>query len=345
MTQSGHGLAKSGPSKLPLAAMRRRDFVKVMAYSVAALPIAVRAQQSVKPVIGFLNTRDQNAAGTVLSAFRQGLKEADMIEGQNVTIEYRWAENKYDRLPALAADLVRRQVNVIVANGPGTVAAKAVTTNIPIVFYTAGDPVKMGLVESLKRPGGNLTGVTTLGAEVGSKRVQLLHEMVPTAKKVAVLVNPKYPVAETEASDMQAAARSLGLEAHVLHASDDPELEGAFAMLDQLRAGALAIGPDPFFTSRSKMLGELALHHAIPTIYQYRDFTAAGGLISYGIGDWDLYRLLGVTAGRVLKGDKPGDIPVQQLAKVELIINLRTAKSFGINVPNTLIGRADEVIE
>jgi putative ABC transport system substrate-binding protein len=325
--------------------MRRRDLIKVLAYSVTALPIAVRAQQPVKPVIGFINTRDQNAAGTVLSAFRQGLKEANLIEGQNVTIEYRWAENKYDRLPILAAELVRLQANIIVANGPAAVAAKAATANIPIVFYTAGDPIKMGFVESLKRPGGNLTGVTTLGAEVGSKRVQLLHEMVPTAKKVAVLVNPKYPVAETEASDMQAAARSLGLEAHVLYASDDPELGKAFGVLARIGAEALAIGPDPFFTSRSKMLGTLALDHAIPTIYQYRDFTAAGGLISYGIGDWDLYRLLGVTAGRILKGDTPGDIPVQQLAKVELIINLKTAKSLGINVPNTLIGRADEVIE
>jgi putative ABC transport system substrate-binding protein len=324
--------------------LKRREIITLLG-SAAAWPLAARAQQPATPVIGFLNTRALNEAQHVLTAFRQGLKEAGTVEGQNVTIEYRWAEGQYDRLPALAADLVRRQVAVIAANGPAAVALRAATTMIPTVFYTGGDPVQMGFVTTLNRPGGNLTGVTTLGSELGPKRLQLLHEVVPTATVIAVLVNPNYSIAESESRDMQSAAHTLGLQVHILHASTERDFDMVFAALVQLRAGALVIAADPFFTSRSEELGALALRYAVPAIYQYREFAAAGGLMSYGISDMDAYRLVGVSTGRILKGEKPADLPVQQATKVELIINMKTAKALGLTMPLPLLGRVDEVIE
>jgi putative tryptophan/tyrosine transport system substrate-binding protein len=311
----------------------------------AAWPLAARAQQSAMPVIGFLNTRAREEAGDVLAAFRQGLKEAGTVEGRNVSIEYRWAERQYDRLPALAADLVHRRVVVIAANGPATIAAKAATTTIPIVFYTSGDPVALGLVASLARPDGNLTGWTTLGTELGSKRLELLREVAPTASTIAALVNPNNPLAESESSVVKAAAHTLGLPIHILHASTDDELDTAFATLVQRRVGALLISPDPFFSSRRERLGGLTLLHTVPAIYQYREFVAAGGLMSYGISDMDGYRSVGLYTARILRGKKPTELPVQQVTKVELIINTKTAKALGIMVPLPLLGRADEIIE
>jgi putative ABC transport system substrate-binding protein len=265
-----------------------------------------------------------------------------------VAIEYRWAEGQNDRLPTLAAELVHRQVAVIVSGGgtPTAVAAKAATATIPIVFAVSSDPVKIGLVASLNRPGGNLTGVTSLNLEVGPKRLELLRELIPTATIIAVLVNPTNPnLAEPFTRVMKAAASTLGLQLHVLQASTDRDFDKVFAALVQLRADALVIGPDVFFTTRVEQLAALSLRHAVPTIYEYRPFVAAGGLMSYGSDETEYYRLLGAYTGRVLKGEKPTDLPVVQSTKVELIINLKTAKTLGINVPNTLIGRADEVIE
>ena len=264
-----------------------------------------------------------------------------------MAIEYRWAHGQYDRLPALVADLIRRQVDVIAANSPAPVmAAKAATTTIPIVFATGYDPVAAGLVTSLARPGGNLTGVTSLTAEVGPKRVELLRELVPTATSIALLVNPAAgALRETISTDLQAAARKLGLQFHVLHASAADELDTVFATLARLSAGGLVIGSDPFFNSQSKQLAALALRHAVPTVYQYREFAAAGGLMSYGGSLTDMYHQVGVHTGRILKGEKPADLPVQQTTKVELIINLKTAKFLGFEVPTSILLRADEVIE
>jgi putative tryptophan/tyrosine transport system substrate-binding protein len=298
------------------------------------------------PVIGWLGTGSSPGLGAPGAAFRQGLGETGYVEGRNVTIEYRGAENQFDRLPALAADLVRRQVTVIYAQSTrSSLAAKAATTTIPIVFYTGTDPVQSGLVASLNRPGGNLTGVVSLVVEVGPKRLEMLHEAVPAATLIGLLLNPTYPFAETESRDAQAAARILGLGLHVLYASAERDLDAAFATLVQLRAGGLVISPDAFFTSRSEQLAALALRHAVPTIYQYREFAAAGGLMSYGGSGTELNRLAGVYTGRILKGDKPADLPVQRGTKVELIINMKTAKALGLTFPLTLLGRADEVIE
>jgi len=324
----------------------RRNFLATLGGAAAAWPLAARAQQPVVPVVGFLNTKVPGADPHLLAAFRRGLKETGFIEGQNVAIEYRWAYNQYDRLPALAADLVGRQVTVIAAIGsPSAPAAKATTTTIPIVFIIGFDPVEVGLVTSLNQPGGNLTGVTVLGVELGSKRLELLHEMIPAANIVAALVHPNTPAAETQSTDLQTAARSLGLKVHVLHASTERDLDTVFATLVQLRAGGLVVGNDPFFTTRSEQLAALALRHAVPAIFQYREFAVAGGLMSYGGNLTDSYRLTGVYTGRVLKGEKPADLPVMQSTKVELIINLKTAKTLGITVPLPLSGRADELIE
>jgi len=281
----------------------------------------------------------------MVAAFRQGLKETGYVEGQNVAIEFRWADGQYDRVPAMAAELVRRQVAVIVANTPGNLAAKAATTMIPIVFSTSSDPVQIGLVASLSRPGGNVTGVTELGVEVMPKRLELAHELVPTAPIIAVLVNPTNPNTETQLRDLQAAARTLGVQLHVLHASTERDFAAVFTTLAQMRAGGLVISTDGLFTSRSEQIAALALRHAVPTIYQNRTFATAGGLMSYGGSTTDIYRIAGAYTGRILKGEKPSDLPVQQATRIELIINMKTAKALGLTFPITLLGRADEVIE
>jgi len=328
--------------------MKRRAFITLLGCAAAAWPLAAVAQQAAMPVIGFLHSASPGLYAPFLPGFHQGLKEVGYTEGRNVAIEYRWAEDRYDRLPALAADLVDRHVTVIAAPGslPATLAAKAATTTIPIVFLVGGDPVAIGLVASLARPGGNLTGVTNLTAQVGSKRLELLHALVPTAITVALLVNPSSPeLAEPQLQELQVAARSLGLQLHVLNASTEREIDMAFATVVQLRPGGLVIVPDPFLTSRIERLAALALRHAIPTIFQYPEFTAAGGLMSYGSNLRDLLRWSGLYTGRILKGEKPADLPVQQATKVELIINLKTAKALGLEVPTSILVRADEVIE
>ena len=299
------------------------------------------------PVVGFINAASPQPYARMLSAFLKGLGETSYIEDQNVKIEYRWAQGEVNRLPAFAADLVRREVSVIAATGtPAALAAKAATTTIPIVFETGSDPVQLGLVASLNRPGGNVTGIAQLAVEIAPKRLELLHELVPSARVIALLVDPTDPaIFEKTTRGVQAAARSLGLELHVLNVSTERDLDAVFANLVQLRAGGLVISGGQFFNSRSKQLAAAALQHAVPTIFPYRDLAAAGGLMSYGTSITDAYRLAGVYTGRVLKGEKPADLPVQQATKVELIINLKTAKALGITVPMSLIGRADEVIE
>ena len=326
--------------------IRRREFITLIG-CVAAWPLAARAQQPAMPVLGFLNGGTAEGYAPMVAAFRQGLNEAGYVEGRNVAIEYRWAEGHYDRLPALAADLVQQKVTVIAAHStPAALAAKAATSTVPIVFTTGGDPIKLGLVASLGRPGGNLTGVTTLNVEVGPKRLELARELFPGATTFALLVNPASPLAATVSKDLQAVADTLGVRLHVLHASTEADFEAAFATAAQLRAAALVISTaDPLFNSHAAQLGALALRHSVPAIYQYREFAAAGGLMSYGGYATDTYRLGGVYTGRILKGEKPADLPVQQATKVELIINLKTAKALGITVPLPLSGRADELIE
>jgi putative ABC transport system substrate-binding protein len=327
--------------------MKRREFVTLLAGAAVTWPLSARAQQPLL-VIGFLSNASPDLYAFRLRAFRQGLKEAGYVEGQNVAIEYRWAEGQNDRLPVLAAELVRRQVDVIVAGGgtPSAVAAKAATATIPIVFAVAVDPVKIGFVASLNRPGGNLTGITDLNVEVGPKRLELLHELLPTATTIALLVNPTSPsLAEPFERALKAAASTLGLQLHVLQASTEQDFDRVFADVVRLRAAALVIMPDNFFLTRSEQLGVLSLHYAVPAIAQNRPFVAAGGLMSYGGDEKEYYRLVGVYAGKILKGEKPADLPVMQSTKVELIINLKTAKALGITVPLPLIGRADEVIE
>jgi ABC-type uncharacterized transport system substrate-binding protein len=327
--------------------IERRKFLATLG-GAAAWPLAARAQQRAKlPVVGVLSGQSPDAYAIRLRAFRQGLKDAGYVEGQNVEVEYRWAEGQNNRLPALAAELVDRQVAVIVAGGtPSAVAAKAATATIPIVFEMAVDPVEVGLVASLNRPGGNLTGVTNLNVQVGPKRLELLHELLPTATTIAVLANPTSPnIAEPFLQALKPAARALGLQVPVLHASTDRDFDTVFATSVQLRAGALVIMPDLFFNARHEQLAALALRHALPAIAQYRRFVAAGGLMSYGANETDNLRLVGIHVGRILKGEKPAELPVVQSTKVELIINLKTAKTLGITVPLPLLGRADEVIE
>jgi putative ABC transport system substrate-binding protein len=325
--------------------MRRREFIALLGSGVAGWSLAARAQQAAMPVVGFLNGGSPDA--NRVAAFRQGLNETGYIEGRNLAIEYHWAEGQYDRLPALAADLVRRQVNVIAATStPAVITAKAATTTIPIVFVTSSDPVQLGLAASLSRPGGNLTGTTTLAIEVTPKRLEILHELLPTAKLFALLVNPTNPYADILSRNVQAAARTLGLQLHILHASTEHDFDTVFATLAQLRAGGLVIGGiEIFFESRRGQLAALALRHSIPTIYQSREFAVAGGLMGYGGNTMDSYRVAGLYTGRILKGEKPADLPVQQVTKVDLIINLKTAKVLGIDIPPTLLARADEVIE
>jgi putative tryptophan/tyrosine transport system substrate-binding protein len=325
----------------------RRKFLATLGGAAAAWPLAARAQQSTMPVIGFLGSASPDLYAIRLRTFRQALKEAGYVEGQNVSIEFRWAEGQNDRLPTLAAELVHRQVAVIAAAGtPSAVAAKAATATIPIVFGVSVDPVKVELVASLNRPGGNLTGVTSLNVEIGPKKLELLHELLPAATTIAMLVNPTSPsIAEPSTRTLQAAARALGLQLHVLHASTERDFDTVFATLVQLRASGLVIMPDSFFLAHSEQLAALAVRHAVPTVYTYRPFAAAGGLMSYGSDETEYYRLVGIYVGRILKGEKPADLPVQQSTKVELIINLKSAKALGITVPLPLSGRADELIE
>jgi putative ABC transport system substrate-binding protein len=324
--------------------MKRREFITLFSGTAATWPLAARAQQRVLPAIGFLSSTSPQVYAVRLRAFAQGLKEEGYIEGQNVTIEYRWAGDHDDRLPMLAAELVQRQVTVIAAGGsPSSEAAKAATATIPIVFETASDPVTLGLVASLNRPGGNLTGVTNLNVEVGQKRLELLRELLPSATIIAVLVNPSAPaITEQFMRALQSAAHTLGMQLHVMQASTDRDLDTVFATM---RADALIIGPYLFFTSRKEQLGVLSLRHGVPAIYIYREFVAAGGLMSYGANEAETYRLVGIYTGKILKGANPVDLPVQRSTKVELIINLRTAKALGITVPLALSGRADELIE
>jgi putative tryptophan/tyrosine transport system substrate-binding protein len=325
--------------------MRRREFITLIGGAAAVWPLAARAEQPALPVIGFLNGGSAWEYARAAAAFRQGLSETGYVEGHNVLVEYRWAEGHYERLPELAADLVRRQVTLIAANTQAVPAAKAATTTIPIVFATSADPVAAGFVASLNRPGGNVTGASSLSVEIGPKRLQLLHEMVPTATVMAVLINPTNPNAEAQSRAMQAAARDIGLQLHVLHATTERDFDTAFATLVQLRAGALVIGADVFLSNRSEQLAALALRHTVPAIFLYREFVAAGGLMSYGESARDSFRLSGVYAGRILKGEKPADLPVLQATKFQLIINLKTAKALDLTVPLPLLGQADEVIE
>jgi putative ABC transport system substrate-binding protein len=330
--------------------MRRRNFITLIGGLAASWPWAVRAQQPAMPAIGFLSGGVPRASREATSAFEKGLAQVGYNvlhgQGQNANIEFQWAWGQNDKLPELAAGLAQRQVAVIAtASVPGALAAKAATTTIPIVFTIEGDPIAAGLVPTLDRPGGNVTGVAISKMQAGPKRLELLHQVIPTASTVALLVNPTNPAAETQVRDAQAAARSLGLQLHVLKASVDGDIDAAFAALPGLQAGGLVIGSDQFFDSWSLKISGLALLHSVPAIYQHRAFTAGGGLISYGASVADPFQLAGVYTGRILKGEKPADLPVQQSTKVDLLINLRTAKALGITIPPALLGRADEMIE
>jgi putative ABC transport system substrate-binding protein len=326
--------------------MRRRDFISLAGGAAAFWPVAAGAQQPAMPIIGFLDSSSADEYAPFLAAFRSGLNEAGFIEGRNVAIEYRWADGRYDRLPALAAELVRVPVAVLVATGiTAAVATKAATATIPIVFNTGGDPIRFGLVASLNRPGGNVTGVASLGKELVAKRFELLREMVPKADVIAFLVNPNNAVAELDTSDAQAAAATLGQKLIVLKAGSKDDIDTAFSAIVEQRGGGLLQQVDPFLQSRRGQLVALAARYALPAIYERRDFAAAGGLMSYGTSLTDALRLVGNYTGRVLKGEKPADLPVQQAVKVELILNLRTAKALGLEVPMSMLMRVDEVIE
>jgi putative ABC transport system substrate-binding protein len=326
--------------------MRRRDFCKGIIGSAMALPIVARAQQRAMPVIGFLNGSSPDRYAPMVAAFRQGLKEAGYIEGQNVAIEYRWAEGHFDRLPALAVDLVRRQVSVIAATStPANLVAKKATSTIPIVFTTGDDPVQLGLVTSLARPSGNVTGVTQLSVEILPKRIQLAHELAPGATAIALLANPADPTSDFEVRSALAAANSLGLKLHILRATTKAELDDAFAAVVQMRATVLVVANSVFFNGHIEQMAALANRYLLPTIYTYRHFVAAGGLISYGPELTESYRLAGGYTGRILKGEKPAELPVLRATKIELLINLKTAKTLGLAIPPALLARADELIE
>ena len=327
--------------------MKRREFITLIG-GAAAWPLAAGAQQAAVPVIGYLESRSPDGMTDRLRAFRQGLKDTGYVEGENVRIEYRWAENQVDRLPVLAAELVRQRVNVIATTGgvPVALAAKAATKTIPIVFGVSEDPVPFGLVASHNRPGGNATGVNFLVTELGSKQLGLLHELIPAAARVGLLVNPKFPGGTERAMrDVTAAASVMGLQIDVVQASDSREIESVFRTLVDKKADALLVGPDAFLVSRRLQLAILAARHALPAVYNVREYAEAGGLMSYGTNVRDAYRQIGVYVGRILKGAKPADLPVMQSSKFELVINLPTARALGIHVPPTLLARADEVIE
>jgi putative ABC transport system substrate-binding protein len=323
--------------------VRRREFITLLG-GAALAPDIVCAQTM--PVIGLLGTATARSWAPLLAAFHQGLNENGYAEGRNVAVEYRWAEGRYERLPDMANDLIRRQVSVFVAfTTPAALAAKAATATIPIVFTTISDPVQIGLVASLSRPGGNITGASYLNLEVGPKLLELMREALPAATTMALLINPTNPNAESQVRTLQAAARTLGLELHVLRVSNERDLDAAFAAMAQLRAAGLVVGGDPFLNTRNEQIAALALRQALPSIYPSRSFVAAGGLMSYAGSAAEAYKQAGIYAGRILKGEKPADLPVQQTTKVELIINMKTAKALGINIPLPLLGRADEVIE
>jgi putative tryptophan/tyrosine transport system substrate-binding protein len=326
--------------------MRRREFITLVGGAAAARPLVAWAQQPVKPTIGFLNGTTSQAYGRSLLAFRRGLSETGYVEGRNVDVEYRWAEGQYERLPALAADLVRRQVTVIVATStPANVIAKAATTTIPIVFTTSSDPVGLGLVASLNRPGGNVTGAASMNVELDLKRLEVLHELVPGANTIALLVNPRRPGIQTQSAALEAAARAMGRQTVIVNAGAEGELDAAFVRIANQGAGALFVHTDAFLFSQRDQLIELAKRYGIPASFDRREFAELGGLMSYGGSVTDVYYLAGIYTGRILKGEKPADLPVQLSTKVELVINLRTAKALGLTIPPPLLARADEVIE
>jgi putative ABC transport system substrate-binding protein len=327
--------------------MRRRDFLALLGGGSALWPLAARAQQKAMPVIGYLGSGSADPSAPLVAAFHQGLREAGYVEGQNVAIEYRGAEGHYDRLPALAAELVSRKVDLIVSTGaaPTALAAKSATSTIPIVFRIGADAVELGLVASFARPGGNLTGVSLLTDELTPKRLELLSELVPQAGVIALLVNPNNRSAERIIRDGPEAARAKGVQFPILKATTESEIDTAFASLVQLQAGALVVGADPFLSSRREQLVALASRHAVPAIYAWREFAAAGGLISYGSSLTAAFRLVGIYAGKILKGAKPADLPVSQPTTFELIINLKTAQALGLTVPQSILARADEIIE
>ena len=326
--------------------IERREFVSLIG-GLAAWPVAARAQQGAMPVIGFMNTASPGPFANLVAAFRKGLEDTGYVEGRNVMVEYRWAEGRYDRLPAFAAELVARPVTVLVATGgePAILAAKTATTNIPIVFATGADPVARGFVASFNRPGGNITGATQFTNALSAKRIGLLRELVPNADTIGVLINPSFPASADIVKDAQEAASQIGIRLLLLNAPTESEFEPAFATFVRERVRAVMVGADPFFNSRRDQLVALAARYAVPAIYEWREFAAAGGLMSYGTRLSDAYHQVGVYSGRILKGDKPGDLPVVQASRFEFVINLKTAKALGLKVPPTLPVHADEVIE
>jgi putative tryptophan/tyrosine transport system substrate-binding protein len=326
--------------------LSRRNFIAAFGGAAVAGPFAASAQQTPVPVIGFISSLSPESARDFVVAFHRGLNELGYIEDQNVRVEYRWAQGQYDRLPALADELVRRQVTVIFATGSAPVlAVKAATSTVPLVFHVSADPVELGIVASFNQPGGNATGISTLTDGLEAKRLEMLHELIPNARKIVVLMNPKFPSVVRELRDVQQGAQTLGVELRLLNASTDGDFATAFETLTQERAALLLVTSDAFFLNRRNQIIELAAHHAVPAIYSFREFPIAGGLMSYGTSLADGYRRVGIYVGRILKGERPTDLPVQQSTKVELVLNMKTAKSLGLTFPISLLGRADEVIE